>query len=337
MKLKKILAAAVPAALAVLSGSAQEKVVVGYVTGWSDAIPDPQEVTHLNYAFGHVSSSFDSVEIDRPENLRRLTALKQNAPDLKVLLSIGGWTSGNFSEMASDAVSRKSFARACRSIADDFGLDGIDIDWEYPGNGSAGISWSKRDPENFVLLMRDLREALGSDRLLTLASGSELQGLNFRDFLPYVDFVNVMTYDMNRVPLHHSPLHRSQALLGDKGRSVDESVKMHLDAGVPKEKLVVGLPLYGRGRDPYTDFVDYRFLELKPGCEERWDDQACAPYIIGPDGTLVLGFDNPRSIGLKCDYILDNGLRGAMYWDYSLDGPEGPLRKIIARKFDLIK
>ena len=107
----------------------QQKVVVGYITSWSDRIPDPEIVTHLNYAFGHVSENYDSIRIDNTERLRAIVALKDNHPQLKVMLSIGGWGSGRFSEMASDERNRLSFAQTCRKVIDNYGLDGIDIDW----------------------------------------------------------------------------------------------------------------------------------------------------------------------------------------------------------------
>lgn len=115
-----------------LSAQQADKVVVGYITSWGDRMPDPSLVTHLNYAFGHVSDSFDGVRIDNPERLRAIVAMKQSTPDVKVMLSIGGWGSGHFSEMAADNNNRNSFARDCMHKIKEYGLDGIDIDWEYP-------------------------------------------------------------------------------------------------------------------------------------------------------------------------------------------------------------
>ena len=103
-----------------------EKVVVAYVTSWSTVMPDPDRVTHINYAFGHVSDSFDGVRIDNEDRLRSITALRDDAPSLKVLLSVGGWGSGRFSEMAADKKLRRSFAADCRRVVEEFGLDGID-------------------------------------------------------------------------------------------------------------------------------------------------------------------------------------------------------------------
>ena len=116
-----------------------EKVIVAYVTSWSRVMPDAQYMTHINYAFGHVTKSFDGVRIDNEKRLRSITALKRDNPHLKVMLSVGGWGSGNFSEMAADKHLRRSFAKDCRRVMEEFNLDGIYIDWEYPTSRAAGI------------------------------------------------------------------------------------------------------------------------------------------------------------------------------------------------------
>ncbi len=150
---------AVPAVESVSAAPAVEiippsKVVLGYVTSWNPAMPDPKLLTHINYAFGHVTDTFDGIRINVPERLHEVVKLREQNPRLKILLSVGGWGSGRFSEMAADEGFRLSFARdACR-VVDEFALDGIDIDWEYPTSDAAGISASADDTDNFTLLMR---------------------------------------------------------------------------------------------------------------------------------------------------------------------------------------
>lgn len=172
------------------------KVIVAYVTSWSRVMPDPKTMTHINYAFGHVTNTFDGVRIDNPERLRSIVELKKQNPHLKVMLSVGGWGSGRFSEMASDARRRWAFAEDCRRVVDELGLDGIDIDWEYPTSRAAGISASDEDTDNFTLLMRDLRKTLGKKRLLTLATVSNARYIDFKAIDKYINFVNIMAYDM---------------------------------------------------------------------------------------------------------------------------------------------
>lgn len=300
--------------------------VVAYVTSWTDEVPDPEMMTHLNYAFGHVNDTFDGVRIDNPGRLRKISRLKQLNPDLKILLSVGGWRSGRFSEMAADPALRKAFAADCNRIVTDFGIDGIDIDWEYPGSDAAGISASVNDKDNFIMLLAELRQRLGYGKLLTIASEARGEGCLFDKIVPLVDFINIMAYDMNRTPLHHSPLRRSP-LAG--ATTVEEAVDTHIKAGVPPEKLVLGLPFYGRGRKPYSDFVNYGDITVLPGCTMLRDPESGAPYIAGPDGKLVLGFDDTESMARKCRFAKEKGLKGVMYWDYSGDDTSGTLRKLV--------
>ncbi len=325
--MKKILIFLVAILSTIFSLRATPSRVVAYVTSWSDDIPDPLLVTNLNYAFGHVTESFDGVGIANPDRLKAIADLKRLYPALEVQLSIGGWGSGRFSEMAADPKRRHAFAEDCRRVMETYGLDGIDIDWEYPTSNAAGISSSPSDTKNFTLLMRELRETLPEGALLTLATIWNAQFIDFKDIMPYVDFVNIMSYDMARPPHHHSPLHAS-ATCGDN--SAEAALKAHISAGVPPEKLTLGLPFYGRGSDPYKDFVDYKDLSILPGCKEMWDSVAYSPYIIDTDGKFVLGFENEKSIKGKCDFIKENNLLGAMYWDYSGDNASHDLANAVA-------
>lgn len=270
-------------------------------------MPDPTVMTHINYAFGHVNDTFDGVRIDNPERLAAIAALKQVNPELKVMLSVGGWGSGRFSEMASDAERRLSFAKDCLKAVNEFGLDGIDIDWEYPASDMAGISASPDDRENFNLLMRDLRAVMGDDRLLTLASSAYAEYIGFTSCIEYLDFVNVMTYDMADAPFHHAALYASENTKG----CADGAVKAHIQAGVPACKLVLGVPFYGRGGTPKMTSKDYKDIKEKGEFVIMWDDKTQAPYLADGEGILMLGFDNPNSLVIKCDYIKANGLLGA--------------------------
>ncbi len=304
-----------------------EKVVLGYVTSWTEPLPDPNLLTHANYAFGHVSDTFDGVRVSNPERLHKLVALKEQNPDFKVLISIGGWGSGRFSEMAASEEFRRSFAKDARRVVDEFGLDGIDIDWEYPTSDAAGISSSPNDTKNFTLLMRDLREAIGPDKLLTLASAANANYVDFRAINPYVDFVNIMAYDMDQTGhRHHSALYRSER---SSNITTHEAVEAHLAAGVPTHKLVMGVPFYGRAIREIRGFTNYRVLAELEGYEKRWDDVAKGPYLVNEEGEMVAGYDDPRSLEIKTKYINDRGLRGVMYWDFAGDTDDLALSRAI--------
>ena len=311
---------------------AQEKeagskyVVVAYVTSWTRVMPDPFVMTHINYAFGHVNDTFNGIRIDNPRRLKSLVALKETNPELKIMLSVGGWGSGRFSEMAADEQNRLSFADDCLRVVEEFKLDGIDIDWEYPTSSAAKISSSPQDRDNFNLLMRDIRAALGNDRLLTIASSAYAEYIDFRSCMQYLDFVNVMTYDMATAPKHHSPLYASENTKG----SCEGAVKAHIEAGVPAAQLVLGVPFYGRGGTALPDFVDYKDVKTDGGFVEMCDEKAQAPYLADKNGKLVLGYDTPKSLALKCAFIKENGLLGGMYWDYAGDNDSADLQKVLA-------
>lgn len=307
-----------------------DKVVVGYVTSWSSHEVAPEYVTHINYAFGHVQGTFRGVRIDNESRLKSMVALKRQAPHLKILLSIGGWGSGNFSEMAANADNRLAFASDCKRVIGEYGLDGIDIDWEFPTSSSAGISSSPDDTKNFTLLMRDIRAAIGSDKLLTLATVCSADYIDFEDIMPYVNFVNIMAYDMDNPPRHNAPLYQSSAHGG--WYNCDKSVKAHIAKGVPADKLVLGMPFYGHGTDIYDNFIDFKNIQIPSGYTACWDNEAMVPYVTDKNGRFVLSYDNARSIGIKCDYIIENELRGAMFWDDAGDDSNHTLHKTIANK-----
>lgn len=310
----------------VKSEPAAEPVVLAYVTAWSSIMPDPAYVTHINYAFGHVNDRFDGVRIDNEERLRSIVELKKQKPSLRVMLSIGGWGSGGFSEMAADETTRKAFAADCHRVVQTFGLDGIDMDWEYPTSSQSGISSTPHDMDNFTLLMRDIREAIGSEKLLTFASAANAHYVDFKAVDPYVDFVNIMTYDMGNPPYHHAALHQSPLV---RNLSADEAVEAHILAGIPAERLTLGIPFYGRGGGELPNFIDYREIIELTDNQTQWDEEAMVPYLTDGDGQFVCTFETARSIALKCLFLKEKGMLGAMYWDVNGDDAEGTLRKAV--------
>lgn len=298
-----------------------DRIVVAYVVHNADIIPDPTLMTHINYAFGDVAPTFDSIIIKNPERLKQIVELRELNPNLKIVLSVGGWTSGNFSEMAGSSEYRKKFAADCRRKIEQYKLDGIDIDWEYPTAGEgAGISSSPDDTKNYTLMMRDIRKAIGKKKLLTLAGIWSAKYIDFKSIMPYVDFVNIMSYDMTPASkgFPHNPLYESPAT---GARTVEAALKAHLAAGIPREKLVLGLPFYGRGVEPYPDYMEYKDTRILPGTEAVWDSVAQSVYMVdSKTGSILMGFENPASLAAKLHYINTQRLRGAMYWEYSTGG-----------------
>ncbi len=314
----------------VMLSARQKPVVVAYVVSSQQSVSDPTLMTHINYAFGRVNETFDGVIVDNPENLHKIVSQKKQNPKLRVSLSIGGWGAGRFSEMAADEKLRESFAKDCRRVVDEFGLDGIDIDWEFPTVDWANISCRPDDTENYTLMMRDIRKAIGKKKDLTLATMGSAQYIDFPAILPYITFVNIMAYDMNRVPLHHSALHKSSI---NTGFSCEDAIDTHLNKGIPANKLVLGMPFYGHGTAMYADYVT--FPDARPldnSIEEKWDEEACVPYLVDSEGNVVLCFDNVRSITLKCKYIKERKIRGGMYWHFHYDNATHDLGRTVAKE-----
>jgi len=316
------------------NSDAFEPVILAYVVS-RGAMPDPAHVTHINYAFGRVNTEYNGVTIQNEDRLMEISRLKQQKPSLKVLLAIGGWGAGRFSEMAADETLRLSFAADCKRIVDQFNLDGIDLDWEYPTNTAGGrISASPDDTDNFTLLMRDIRAAIGSDKLLTFASAANARYVDFAAVEPYIDYVNIMTYDMASPPFHQAGLYKSEFT---RNISVDESVMLHFESGIPMHKLTLGIPFYGRhglpreqGQDNaviYRDIVNNWLTN--PEYTQKWDDVAKAPYLANSEGAFILTYDDARSIAEKVKYIREKGMLGAMYWQYDQDDANSTLRNAV--------
>lgn len=294
-----------------------DMVVVAYVTSWEKGLPDPFDMTIINYAFGHVTDSFDGMRIDNEKRLREIVALKKINPDLKVMVSVGGWGSGRFSEMVASKANRKGFINGCLQKMKEFDLDGIDLDWEYPTSSAAKISSSPQDKDNYTLLLKELRAKLPKGKLLTMASANTPRYYDYASCIQYLDLVNLMTYDMGMPPRHQSALYDSEI----SGATVAKAVSDHLKAGVPRDKLVLGIPFYPNGGKDKV-LRSYTRTQDKGKYWLRWNTDARAPYLADDEGVMQTSFETPTSLQIKCLYIISEGLRGGMYWDYDSDGPE---------------
>jgi len=201
-------------------------------------------------------------------NLKQLWKLKERNPNLKTVISVGGWTwSNRFSDVAATAATREVFANSAVDFIRKYKMDGVDLDWEYPVSGGlAGNSYRAEDKGNYVLLLQKIREKLnaagaadGKTYLLTIASGAGpayIQNNNLSGIAAVVDWINIMTYDFNgawntttghNAPLYYDPAADGTGLTEPANYNIDKAVTSYLQSGVPASKLVLGMPFYGRG------------------------------------------------------------------------------------------
>jgi chitinase len=334
----------------------QEFRVIAYVAGWSlPPVIDPEKLSHINFAFARIDAG-GKVAFENPAyaaKLKSLLDLKKRNPQLKVIVSVGGWEAEGFSDAALTDASRNTFARSVVELLREHGVDGVDLDWEYPGQGVAGIKYRAEDKQNFTLLLKALRAQLdaasdaerrtGRDRyILTIASAdreyfdhTEMDKLHI-----YLDWFNVMSYDffnsLTATTGHHAGLYASE-FAAPKDRNADASVRQHLAAGIPSDKLVLGVAFYGRGfagvnplnnglNRPYQRYEgDHSFAELKDrfigkqGFVRHWDERAKAPFLWNEATRTFITYDDPQSIREKADYVRENRLGGMMFWELSQD------------------
>ncbi|UXY16382.1 glycosyl hydrolase family 18 protein [Chitiniphilus purpureus] len=310
-------------------------------------------------------------------NFGELKNLKAKYPNLKVFISLGGWTWSKWFSAASktDAL-RKQLVSSCIDVFIKGNLpsysgrggpgsakgvfDGIDIDWEYPGViGQPYNTVAPEDKQNFTLLLAEFRRQLDAlndgHKLLTVAIGSGKDKIDMTEpgkYVQYLDWINVMTYDFHggwetngptNFQSHLYPDPNSPGFLDDKGQrsvssyyNIDDAIKNLIAAGAPANKLLVGIPYYGRGwtgvqagnsnglyqpatgpgRGTYEAGIeDYKVLKNAPGTVYV---HPVTKQSYKYDGTNFWGYDTPAVIQTKIDYVKANGLGGMFSW--SLDG-----------------
>ncbi len=333
--------------------------IVGYYGAWAaysgqkpDQI-DGSKLTHINYAFANIGPDLKITmgypDID-PDNFRLLNSLKEKNTDLKTLISVGGWSwSGKFSDAALTEETRTVFADSCVDFIIKYGFDGVDIDWEYPVSG--GLESNGRRPEdkqNFTLLLKKIREKLDErgildnrHYLLTIAGGADssyINNLELPELSRYLDYINLMTYDLHgtwdsRTDLL-APLYDNDDPSPQYKISVDKVVDSWLNKSVPPEKLVMGIPFYGylysaanhSGNGLYQTFggassISYRDIKAnylgKAGYMGYIHPQSKVSWMY--NGTIFISYEDPLSLANKAAYIKSKKLGGAMIWELSQD------------------
>lgn len=292
-----------------------------YVLGDPTTV-DPFLLDFVVYAFVQIRPD-GTLFVPTPRYLRQLVALRNSNPDLQVLAAIGGWGQDGFSDAAYTPASRYNFARQANALIKEYDLDGIDIDWEYPGTSAGGIKYRPQDRENFTLLLTALRDVIGQNKWLTVAgTGSReyiTKSAEIDKIAPLINYFNVMAYDFTagetgvRGQRHHSNLYESPLSL--PGFSADIMVNNLIEAGMPREKTLLGVPFYGRLGATITKSYDQLRADFinKNGYVYRFDREAKVPYLV-KDDEFAMSYDDMLSIYLKTQYVIDNCIGGVFSW-----------------------
>ena len=340
------------------AGSGEAGEIVGYYASWAAAqgyTPDKlpaERFTQINYAFAKLQDG--KAVLGDPtrdgETLRELTALRRRNPNLKLVLSLGGWDdSAGFSDAAVSEESRKVFAQSCADLLLTHDLDGVDLDWEYPvSGGAAGVVHRPQDKQNFTLLLRELRQTLdrqgrqrGKRYILTVAgavSGGYLNNIEPKAVAETVDHIFLMAYDLHgpwdSTADFNAPLYAPTDGPPRCRTSVNDGVSAWLAQGVPAEKLVLGMPLYGyiyqgvdrRNSGLYQPFESARSISWdkvkseyrsRSAYREFRHGEAEVPYLYG--NRSFLSYDDPDSIAAKTELARRRGLGGVGFWELSQD------------------
>lgn len=308
-------------------------------------VEDIKRLTCIHIAFGLINDSGEVYwnQWGTEGVLEQIRAINHN---IKIVLSIGGWGADGFSQAAATEECRIKFAKTAVKIMEDNGMDGLDIDWEYPCSSQAEIASSPNDKETFTLLIQELRrqiDACGEEKTLSVAVGalrSCVADTDMKEVQKYLDYVQLMTYDFHGVftPTtgHHANLY-DDTVIDEEKISADQTVKMYAEAGVPIEKMVMGAAFYGRcwNKVPTEHFglgqvaaesgvkaCPYsRIQEMlktgEGGFEYHWDDDAKAAYLY--NGETFITYEDERALALKVDYVREQNMAGIMFWEYSED------------------
>lgn len=349
-------------------------------------------LTHLCYAFAKptakgecsVADPYASSEKFYPGDswepgqlrgtLRQLQLLKAKHPHLRTLISVGGRTySGPFSDLAHDPALRQTFARACAEFVAKYGFDGVDLDWEYPvGGGHISTKTRPTDRDNYPLLVVELRReldkharSLGRKLELTLAipaSPALLAHFDLAKLHPHVDWFNLMAYDLvgpwSPTTGFHAPLYPSSddANPDEMARTkhnADAAVRAIRQVEVPAEKIVLGVPFYGRGwsevanlhRGLFQPFnkntpppgtreagiFEYRDLVANyiPTMQRHFHDEAKCAWLYDPARKLMINYEDPQTLTAKAQFIRQHRLGGAMVWELAADDAQATLLKTL--------
>lgn len=323
-------------------------------------------VTHVLYAFANVRPESGEVYLtdtwadeqihwadkgdswnDQGNNLygcfNQFRQLKKKNRHLKLLISIGGWTySANFASGTDSEDKRQKFVDSAIDIVENYGLDGLDVDWEYPIDD--------RQADQLVDVLRRARAGLNklqrkkndqNPYLLTIAAPcgpNHYKQLHLKEMNRYLSFINLMAYDYagswDSISGHQANLKLSDTRANQGNFSTVDAVNYYISQSVPPSNLVIGMPLYGRSflntqgiGKPYNGLgqgnwepgiYDYKTIPME-NAKFIEDSQVIGAYTYNPSNQELITFDSPNTVRQKVKFIQQRGLGGVMWWESSGD------------------
>ncbi|KAF8469536.1 glycoside hydrolase superfamily [Kalaharituber pfeilii] len=305
-------------------------------------------ISHAFYAFVHVNEdgtiaklsdvwADTQIEVDETQGcLKAFGKLKKEHKHLKVIISVGGGGPGgqHFAAVAREEHKRRVFAHSASTLVQEYGLDGIDIDWEHPQNSTEG--------HHYILLLHELRNYLPPPYLLTsaLPAGEwALRNINLSAAANYLDLINLMAYDFcgpwTPQSGHQAQLYTPLNPHSEHATNSGHKAICYLESQhVPLHKVLLGVPVYGRsflgahtvGQPPHGQGGEdgvFLYKDLpRPGAEEFIDEAVGAAYSVGGDGGFVT-YDNPETVRMKANYVREKGLGGIFFWTGAADVRSG--------------
>ncbi|KAI1370354.1 glycoside hydrolase family 18 protein [Hypoxylon crocopeplum] len=257
--------------------------------------------------------------------VKQLYLLKKANRHLKVLLSVGGWTySANFADVSSTVAARSTFAKSAVTLMEDWGFDGLDVDWEYPAD--------ETQADNMLSLLRATRDELDiysaqyADRyhfLLTAsvpAAPKQYYISRLDQMVSLIDYFNLMAGTSYG---HQANLYANPNNPASTPYSTNAAVESYLCAKIPANKIVLGIPLYGRSFEA-TNSLEGAYSGIdqvlpRQGATELYNKVADASYSYNNVSKELISYDNVHMIKRKIMYLQDKRLGGIIFWEVSDD------------------
>lgn len=319
--------------------------IIGYVGSGEFTKEDACKLTGINLAFGELHHDGSVTVHGRQDKIDLIPQIRRWNPNLRIILSMVQAEQDAFTVCCATEEMRRKAAASLAEATVRYDLDGVDLDWEYPCVPSNGSVVSPDDKHNFTLFCAEIRkclDALGGKKYLTIAAGADLYYVNcveLPELMEYLDYINVMTYDLkcgfHALAGHHTSLFSKSADVFMN--SCAQALSLFEAHGVSADRLLMGAAFYSRKWENLKNDANHGLLVLCPygggygpdydvlvkdyldqnGYTAYWDEEAQAPYLF--NGSTFLSYDDPRSLKAKAEYVKEKGYGGIFYWEHKCD------------------